>query len=162
MTARQKFQTRTINLCGAMQLDAAMALLPNLPIDPDRPLEIVIREKPKVRGMDANALMWVGPLADIAEQAWVKVDGESRRFSAECWHEYFKGEFLPEENDPEISELAKEGYRKWEIAPDGSRKMVGSTTQLLKRGFALYLMQVEAYGANLGVMFHAAPDRRAA
>lgn len=162
MTARQKFQTRTINLCGTMQRDAAMALLPNLPIDPDRPLEIVIREKPKVRGMDANALMWVGPLADIAEQAWVKVDGESRRFSAECWHEYFKGEFLPEENDPEISELAKEGYRKWEIAPDGSHKMVGSTTQLLKRGFALYLMQVEAYGANLGVMFHAAPDRRAA
>lgn len=157
MSGRDKFLTRTITLSGRMQLDAAMDLLPNLPIDPVKPLEMVIREKPKVRGLDQNAKMWVGPLKDIAEQAWVKVDGKSRRFSDVCWHEYFKAEFLPEDDDPDLAELAKEGYRKWEIAPDGSRKLVGSTTQLLTRGFALYLQRVEAHGASLGVMFHAAP-----
>lgn len=153
MSARDKFLTRTITLSGAQQVSAALALLPNLPVDPVKPLEIVIREKQKVRGMDANARMWCGPLKNIAEQAYVN----GRRYSDVCWHEFFKAEFLPEDNDPELSELAKEGYRKWEIAPDGSRKLVGSTTQLLKRGFALYMLQVEAYGANLGVMFSASP-----
>jgi hypothetical protein len=156
--ARQKFQTRSIRLVGAMQKQTALAAIEHLPIDPDAPLEVVIREQQKVRGMDANARMWAGPLRDIAAQAWVN----NRQFSAEVWHEHLKREYLPEDNDPELPELAKEGYRKWDIDPAGNRILVGSTTQLLKRGFALYLQQVEAFGAGLGVIFHEAPDRRAA
>lgn len=155
MSARQKFNTRTIRLVGPQQAHIAVALIPNLPIDPDKPLEIVIREEKKVRGMDANARMWAGPLRDIAEQAWVT----GRQFSAEAWHELFKREYLPEDDDPELPELAKEGYRKWDIDPGGNRILVGSTTQLLKKGFARYLIQIEAFGANLGVHFTESPDR---
>jgi hypothetical protein len=158
MSKRPEFKTRTIRLVGSIQAHSLVALIPNLPVDPDHPLEVVIREEKKVRGLDANARMWVGPLKDIADQAWVN----GRQFSAEVWHEHFKREYLPEDDDPEIATLAKEGYRKWDFDPSGNRILVGSTTQLLKRGFALYLQQVEAAGASLGVQFHEAPERRAA
>jgi hypothetical protein len=36
--------------------------------------------------------------------------------------------------------------------------LVGSTTQLTKPGFALYLTQVEAFGGNMGVEFSASPN----
>lgn len=156
MSARQKFQTRTIRLVGELQRQTVLSAIPHLPIDADHPLEIVIREPQKVRGMDANARMWAGPLKDIAEQAWVN----GRQFSAEVWHEHFKREYLPEDDDPELPELAKEGYRKWDIDPAGNRVLVGSTTQLLKRGFALYLQQVEAAGAGIGVIFHESQERK--
>lgn len=152
---RQKYQTRTIRLVGQLQKQTAHAAIDHLPIDPDSPLEIVIREEQKVRKPSANERMWAGPLRDIAEQAWIN----GRQFSAEVLHEHFKREFLPEDNDPELPELAKENYRKWDIDPAGNRILVGSTTQLLKRGFARYMEQVEAFGAGLGVIFHEAPDR---
>ena len=151
--SRQKFPTRKIRLVGTVQLLTAQAALANVPIDPDKPLELIIREETKIRGLDANALMWVGPLADIAAQAYVG----GRTYSAEVWHEQFKREYLPEEFD---EELTKEGYRKWAITPKGDRVLIGSTTQLTVRGFALYLQQVEAFGAGLGVMFR--ERRRAA
>lgn len=125
-----------------------MALIPNLPLDEENPLEILIREPVKMRGPDQNSLMWVGPLADIAAQAWV----DGRRFSAEVWHEHFKRQYLPEEFDPE---LTKEGYRKWDYTPDGERVLIGSTKQLTKKGFSQYLEQIEADGANMGVQFGA-------
>lgn len=158
MSARQKFQTRSIFIVGQVQKQTAMAAIEHLPVDPDSPLEVVIREKQKVRGLDANARMWAGPLRDIATQAWVN----GRQFSDVVWHEHFKREFLPEDNDPELHLLAKEGYRKWDIDPAGNRVLVGSTTQLLKRGFAQYLEQVEAAGSSLGVIFHEVPERWAA
>lgn len=145
---RQKFPTRQILLRTGQQLDIVMALLPNLPLDDENPLEVLIREPVKARGMDQNALMWVGPLADIAAQAWV----QGRQFSAECWHEHYKREYLPEEFDPE---LTKEGYRKWDYTPTGERVLIGSTTQLTKRGFSQYLEQIEADGAGMGVQFGA-------
>lgn len=147
---REKFTTRTIRLIGEQQLNTAMALLSNLPIDTKKPLELVIREEVKPRKLDQNALMWVGPLKDISEQAYVN----GRTFSDVVWHEHFKEEFLPESFD---AELTKEGYKKYEFTPSGKRVLVGSTTQLTVKGFALYLQQVEAFGANLGVMFHANP-----
>ena len=152
---RPEFITKKITLVSPVRIETAAALLKNLPVDSEKPLEVVFREKQKVRGMDANARMWAGPLRDIAEQAWVS----GRQFSAEVWHEHFKREFLPEDDDPELEKLAKEGYRKWDIGPSGNRELVGSTTQLLKRGFSQYLKQVEAYGASLGVRFHEAPNR---
>jgi hypothetical protein len=148
---RQKFPTRTITLVGHQQLDTALHLLPHLPLDAEHPLELVVREKQKARKPDQNALYWAGPLRDIAEQAYV----QGRTFSAEVWHEHFKREFLPEEYD---EELCKEGYRKWDCTPAGERVLVGSTTQLTVKGMALYIQQVEAFGANLGVQFHANPN----
>jgi hypothetical protein len=145
---RAKFATRQFFLRGVQQRGILMALIPNLPLDEEHPLEVVIREPVKARGLDQNALMWVGPLADIASQAWVG----GRQYSAEVWHEQFKREYLPEEFD---EELTKEGYRKWDYTPNGDRVLIGSTTQLTKKGFSQYLTQVEAFGAGLGVQFGA-------
>ena len=145
---RDKFLPRSILLIGKTQKETAIQAIRNAPIDPTMPLEFLIREQVKGRKLDQNALMWAGPLKDIAEQAWV----DGRRFSADVWHEYFKAEYLPEEHDPE---LTKEGYAKWGIDPAGKRVLVGSTTQLTRKGFSEYLEQVHAHGASLGVMFHA-------
>lgn len=146
-----KYPTRQWLLTGELPRESAIAAIRNAPTDSTTPLEIVLRVPVKARKPDQNSLMWVGPLADIAEQGWV----QGRQYSAEVWHEYFKRLYLPEAFDPE---LCKEGYRKWEYAPDGERELVGSTKDLTVRGFALYLQQVEAYGATeLGVRFHANP-----
>lgn len=151
MTRRDKYPTRKILLRAEAQREIAIRVLQNAPLDDARPLEFLLREEVKARKLDQNALMWIGPLADIAAQAYVK----GRQYSAEVWHEFFKREFLPEEFDPE---LCKEGYRKWEYMPSGERVLIGSTTQLTVRGFAQYLTQVESYGAQeLAVTFHANP-----
>ena len=161
---REKFITRTIRLIDDRRLDTAIVALQHAPIDPDKPIECVLREEQKARKLDQNALMWVGPLKDISEQAWLPdpETGESRRYSDVCWHEMFKRLYLPEDDDPRLAELAKENYRKWDITPKGDRVLVGSTTQLTVKGFAEYLTQVEAEGASIGVMFHASPRERAA
>lgn len=151
MSTRNQYPTRKIILrTGELRQTAVTALL-NAPIDPDKPLEFLLREEVKARKPDQNSLMWVGPLADIAEQGYVK----GRTYSAEVWHEFFKREYLPEEFDPT---LCKEGYRKWDYTPKGERVLIGSTTDLTVRGFALYLKQVEAYAqVELGVQLHASP-----
>ncbi|SEJ99831.1 NinB protein [Achromobacter sp. NFACC18-2] len=137
---------QTYLLRGASQLAAVQTKLDNLPLDDENPLEVVIRERAKPRRMSQNALMWAGPLNDIAEQAWVN----GKRFTAEAWHEHFKREFLPEQFDPD---LCLEGYVKWQITPRGDRVLVGSTTGLTVKGMAQYLTQIEAAGAELGVEF---------
>src|SRR5690606_14723641 len=147
---------RTFRRVGGRQGEAAIAATRNAPLGPDKPLEALLREEVKARKPDQNALMWVGPLADIAEQGYVN----GRTYAADVWHEFFKREYLPEEFDPA---LCKEGYRKWDYTPDGSRVLVGSTTQLTVKGFAQYLTKVEAYARiELGVQFHANPKARAA
>ena len=154
---RDKYPTRKILLRTDAQRELAATVLRNAPLDADHPLEFLMREEVKARKLDQNSLMWVGPLADIAEHGYV----DGRRYADVVWHEFFKREFLPEEFD---AELCKEGYRKWDMDPKGRRVLVGSTTQLTVKGFALYLTQVEAYGAGeLGVKFHANPrEQRAA
>lgn len=152
---RPAFKTRTIRLTYQLQREVALAAVNNAPLDPEKPLELILREEKKTRKPDQNSAMWSGPLFDIAEQAWV----DSRRFSAETWHEYFKRAYLPENDDPDIELLAKDGYRKWDIDPAGERVLIGSTTQLTVRGMAVYMTQVEAHGASLGVVFHAPPVR---
>ena len=144
--SREKYPTRKIRLVGQAQADLLLRLIPQLPIDSDRPLEIIIREEVKARKMDQQALMWVGPLADIAEQAYVG----GRTYSAEIWHEHFKEQFLP---DLASDEMTKDSYKKYDYLPTGDRVLVGSTTQLTVRGFAMYLEQVIADGAGMGVMF---------
>ncbi len=144
---RPQFQQRTFRLVGRQQVAALLALVGNLPVDPAKPIEVVIREEKKIRRADANALMWVGPLKDIAEQAWIA----GRQYSAEAFHEFFKRDFLPEIE----SDQTKDGYVKWVISPSGDRILVGSTTQLTVKGMARYLEQVYAYGASMGVQFGA-------
>ena len=150
---RNTFQTRTIRLVGAAQVDLAMAALAHAPIDQAAPLEFVLREEKKTRKLDQNAAMWAGALRDIADQAWVS----GVQYSDVVWHEYFKRQYLPEDDDPEIETLAKDGYQKWARDPSDERVLVGSTTKLTIKGMARYMQQVEAYGATMGVMFHAKP-----
>ena len=117
MSQRQTFSTRKFRLVGEFQRALAAAAVLNMPIDPESPLEVRIGEETKIRGLDANARMWVGPLKDIAEQAWVN----GQQFKDIVWHEYFKIEYLPDDDDPDLAELAKEGYRKWAYMPNGRR-----------------------------------------
>ena len=151
--SRAPIKPLSIRLIGETQRQAAHARLDNMPIDAEAPIEVVFREEQKVRKMSANDRMWAGPLKDIEQQAFLN----GRQFKAEVWHEYFKAEYLPEDDAPELPTLARDGYRKWDTGPAGNRVLVGSTTQLLKRGFALYMLQVEAFGASLGVQFSVSP-----
>ena len=144
-----KFATRKIILLDDARRRLAVAMIENAPLG----IEVLAREPVKARKLDQQALMWVGPLADIAEQAWV----DGRQFSAEVWHQHFKQSFLPETTDPELARLVKDAdnWRKWDYLPTGERVLVGSTTDLTVYGFSQYLEQVFAYGASLGVMFGA-------
>lgn len=144
-------QPRTFRLIGKPVLETMLNALRNLPIDPLRPLEVVVREEQKRRRPDANAMMWAGPLRDIAEQAFV----EGVQYSAAIWHEFAKKEFLPEVYDPE---LCMEGYEKWAFDPRGDRVLIGSTTQLTVKGMALYIEELTALGAHLGVQFSTRGD----
>ncbi len=141
------YAKRVIYLRSEVQRETLLAAVRNLPLDEAKPLQVTIEEFRPARKQDQNALMWAGTLKDISGQAYV----EGKRFTAEVWHEFFKEEFLPEEFDPE---LCRDGYVKYAYDPKGNRRLIGSTTQLTVRGFALYLQQVEAFGANLGVIFH--------
>ena len=143
---RTEYLTKTIRLIGKLQIDTAINAIQNAPIDSDKPLEVIIREEQKGRSLSANALMWAGPLNDIASQAWV----HGKQYSALIWHEYFKEKFLPD--FPDLTQV-KEGYRKYEETPDGRRVLIGSTQKLTKNGFSLYMEQIYAYGAELGVRF---------
>ena len=143
---RQPYPTAQILLRGELQRNTALAKISQAPLDEERPLEFILREWSKPRKKSQNDLMWASQLKDISEQAYV----EGRTYSPEVWHELFKREFLPNEYDPE---LTKDGYRKWDTDPKGFPILVGSTTQLTVKGFAQYLTQIEAYGANLGVIF---------
>ena len=140
---------QTIILVGEPQRSLAMRRLESIPVGSDPMMEVVFRERKDVRSLDQNAAMWAGPLRDIADQAWVN----RQQFPAEAWHEHFKAEFLPEDDDPELDELVKEGYRKWTITPTGERRLTGSTTKLTRKGMARYMQQIEAFGARMGVMF---------
>ena len=137
---------KTFRLIGKPQAEIAINAIQNAPIDSEYPLEVIIREEQKARSLSANALMWAGPLNDIAQQAWV----HGRQYSALIWHEYFKEKFLPEVSNIKDT---KEGYKKYEETPDGRRVLIGSTSKLTKWGFSNYMEQIYAYGGELGVKF---------
>lgn len=143
---RARFPTRKILVVSPAQLNTAVAVLKTVPVDAANPIEIRIGERVKGRNKDQNALMWAGPLRDIANQAYVN----GKTYSADVWHEHFKREFLPEEAD---TELTREGYQKWRHLPSGERILKASTGDLTTKGFSIYLEQIYAYGASLGVQF---------
>jgi hypothetical protein len=135
-------------------MNSAILAIRGLPIDLENPLEILIREKPKKRGLDQNARYHAGPLRDIADQAYV----DGRVYSSAVWHEFLKELYLPSELHMTDEDLAKrvvrpDDYRKYAPSPGGKFLLVGSTTELTKFGMYEYTEQVYAYGAGLGVMF---------
>lgn len=157
--SRQPYREQVRLLTGELQREAIIRLIQNLPADSERPLQIVVRERQRQRKPDQNALYHAGPLKDIEQQAWL----DKQQFSAAAYHELFKREFLPEDGTPEadpVNGIVKDNYRKWVPTVDGGQHLVGSTTQLTVRGFSLFLEQVFAFGANLGVQFSAAPGER--
>lgn len=143
-----KFTQRVISLIGDIQKQTALAAINNVPCG--HGLEVVIRETPKARSLDQNNLLW-SVLTEISEQVWA----DSRQFSAECWHMYAKNLWLPNGDETNIAELVKEParYQKWSILPDGSRTLTGSTTDLTKYGFSLYMEQLYSFASERGVSF---------
>lgn len=141
---------QTLILVNEKVRDNALTIIRNLPIDGS--MQLVIGLKKKVRTPDQNSLMWVGPLADITEQAWVN----GRQYSAEVWHEFFKRKYLPEGTEEDCDRrITKKWQGKWIIDPEGDRILIGSTTQLSTYGMSIYMTEVEAYSATeLGVRFH--------
>lgn len=150
---RPAFEKRTFLLREESIRDRAIAVLKNLPIDAEKPLQVVVSEYKAARKPDQNARMWAGPLKDLSDQAWL----DGKQFSAEVWHHYLKSQLLPEQFD---ADLCKEDYRKWEFDPAGDRVLVGSTTQLTVKGFAEYMTALEAFASSLGVQLSASPNER--
>ena len=144
---RDKYPARKILLRSEIQRDLAINVLKNAPLDEKKPLVFRLSENSLTRSQQQNALMWAGPLKDIATQAFL----DGRTYGAEIWHYFFKKKFLPEAYDPERTQ---EGYVKYIFGVDGEPILVGSTTQLKKLGFSEYLEQIYAFGADLGVQFH--------
>lgn len=145
--SRPDFTKRTIILNSENARSTLLAAIHNLPVDADKPLQVIIEDWQPRRKLSQNALMFAGPLRDISEQAWIG----GRQFSVEVLHHHCKREFLPEEFDPKY---CKSGYRKWDFTPSGERVLIGSTTDLTVKGMANYIEQIHSFGANLGVMFH--------
>lgn len=149
---RPKVDLPPILLRTAVQRALAHARLENLPLDPDNPVEIIMREQAKKRKPTLNALMWAGPLADIERDGWF----QGRQYRAKIWHEHFKEAHLPDELAPDFDPShVLEGYQKWSIDPwKGTRHLVGSTTQLTDKGMREYLLKMEAEAATeYGVTF---------
>ena len=140
---RDKFNSRSILLRSQQQVDTLLYLIPNLPLDPDKPLEVLIREQVKQRGLDQNGLYWKR-VGEIANQAWF----QGRQYSKDVWHEYAVKHILPEEITTKDGEIRS----KWVDCPDGSQTVI-STTQLSKGTFAAFTEEVEVFGAGLGVHF---------
>ncbi len=144
---RQKFETRRIELREHKQVERAIEALIAAPLDNLNPLEFLLQEKPKKRGLDQNGYYWLR-LGEIAKAAWL----DGRQYNSDCWHEYSKRNIMPDE----IAD--KDGVKrsKWVELPDGSLTVI-STTELEKVCFAQYTTMVEAFGASLGVEFSADP-----
>lgn len=148
----QTFPKRVFFLREERNRDTLLGLIKNLPLDQDKPMQVTVEPYKRPRKLDQNALYHSGPLKDIAEQLFI----EGRQYSAEVLHRYLKEQFLPEEY---IEDECLAGYRKWDYDPSGNRVLVGSTTQLTVRGFSIFLEQVHAFGANMGVEFHTREER---
>ena len=68
--------------------------------------------------------MWAGPLRTLPNR---RVNRQ--QFSAEAWHEHLKREYLPEDDDPELDELVKDGYLEMDHHADRERVLTGINNQ---------------------------------
>ena len=92
MTQRHKIDKTIVLIRSDQQKELLINKINNLPIDTDRPIQVVISEQTKARGLDQNGLMWKR-IGEIADQAFIN----KRKYSKECWHKYLKDNEMPEE-----------------------------------------------------------------
>jgi hypothetical protein len=118
---------------GPIEAQKALGKLPT-----DGSMEVVIQKHVKKRTQGQNRYQWKAILGDISRQ--VRIDGKS--YTPKIWHEHLKGLFLPDVAD---EELTLPSYIKWEEMPDGTLKMVGSTTKLTTKGMSVYFERLYAY-----------------
>ena len=130
-----------------LQKELLASKISNLPIDEDHPIQVVISEETKKRGLDQNGLMWKR-ITEISEQGWIN----KRQYNKDCWHKYLKDNEMPEEVELKDGTMRS----KWIEQIDGSREVI-STTELSARFFSSYITIIEAFGAGIGVMFSANP-----
>ena len=142
MSEKLKFITRTIVLIDDNRRHIANCLINTVPLG----LEVIVREPVKVRGIDQNGLYWIR-LGEIAEQAWFN----GRQYNSDVWHEYAKRNLMPDT----ITDKNGVERSKWLETPAKGELAVISTTELSKGCFSEYTNIVEAFGANLGVLFSA-------
>ena len=103
-----------------------------------KPMAARLSEYVEPRTLEANAIMWVW-LTKTEQQAWA----HGAQFSAKVWNEYFKEQHLPEVN--------AKGMHKWEAMPDGTRRLIMSTSDLNKDEMTAYLNTIEVDIVGLGV-----------
>lgn len=142
MFAKRRFEMRSEQV-----RESLLALVRNLPLDDRKPLQVTVEEYRPARKMSQQALLFAGPMTDIAEQAFF----EGKQYSVEVLHHFCKKSFLPEQFDSEL--CRSDDYQKWGVDPLGERVLIGSTTDLTVKGYSLYLEQVFCFGAELGVQF---------
>ena len=136
--------TFVIDERGPIEAQKALGKLPT-----DGSMEVVIQKHVKKRTQGQNRYQWKAILGDISRQ--VRIDGKS--YTPKIWHEHLKGLFLP---DVAHEELTLPSYVKWEEMPDGTLKMVGSTTKLTTKGMSIYFEKLYAYAVTeLDVRFSA-------
>jgi hypothetical protein len=136
--------TFVIDERGPIEAQKALGKLPT-----DRSMEVVIQKHVKKRTQGQNRYQWKAILGDISRQ--VRIDGKS--YTPKIWHEHLKGLFLP---DVASEELTLPSYIKWQEMPDGTLKMVGSTTKLTTKGMSIYFERLYAYAVTeLDVRFSA-------
>ena len=136
--------TFVIDERGPIEAQKALGKLPT-----DGRMEVVIQKHVKKRTQGQNRYQWKAILGDISRQ--VRIDGKS--YTPKIWHEHLKGLFLPDVAD---EELTLPSYVKWQEMPDGTLKMVGSTTKLTTKGMSIYFEKLYAYAVTeLDVRFSA-------
>ena len=144
---RNPIAKMTFLIRSDQQKEILASKIANLPVDSERPIQIVISEQTKSRGLDQNGLMWKR-IGEISSQGWIN----KRQYSKECWHKYLKDNEMPEEVELKDGTICS----KWVEQIDGSMKVI-STTLLSARCFAEYVTIIEAFGSGLGVLFSANP-----
>lgn len=135
----------TVLIRSELQKGTLASKIANLPVDADHPIQVVISEQTKARGVDQNAYYWMR-LGEIANQAWFS----GRQYHSDVLHEYCKRNVMPDM----VEIKSGDKVSKFVDSPDGHAVII-STTQLSKKQFAEYTEMVEAFGASLGVLFSA-------
>ena len=145
MQKRNPIAKMTFLIRSDQQKELLSNKINNLPIDYDHPVQVVISEQTKARGLDQNGLMWKR-IGEISSQGWIN----KRQYSKECWHKYLKDNEMPEEVELKDGTICS----KWVEQIDGSMETI-STTELSARFFSKYITIIEAFGSGIGVLFSA-------
>lgn len=103
-------------------------------------MQVVFSVHKATRSDAQNKFMWATLINPTAAQVWLG----GRRFDPEVWNEQFKEQFLPEIN--------AKGMSKWKYLPNGSRRLVMSTSDLNVDEMTAYIDELEAHVVSeLGV-----------